>query len=180
MGFVNSAELVLEFESGSVGIGNISWLTSVPLARVEVHGTGGTLLLDVRNNIVDELHGTGTPIDDLRQYGRRVWGVMNGLRSGAYFGGSLLFYGDFITDFLRSIDDENAAPPVRLEESILLNAVLSAAELSLKTGRRIDVGRLLQERGLVTREAEGILRAYCSASPTPTSGGLGHCGSTAG
>ena len=52
MGFINYAQILIEFENKSIAVADVSWLTAILGMRftINIHGSGGHILMDVRND----------------------------------------------------------------------------------------------------------------------------------
>ncbi len=137
MNFINYAVLNIEFDDGSVITADISWVTSAASKfSIDIHGTGGSIFLDVRNNVFSESHGFTTPLDDLDFFLNKMWKTGKGVITGNYFKGPNLYYKPLILDFIRAIKGDGMIP-VPVEEAVLTNAILRATEESIWQGKPI-------------------------------------------
>ena len=146
MGFINYAQLLLEFENGTTGTGDVSWVTGILRFKLDICGTGGHIYLDVRNNNYMEIHGILTPFDEIRHFLTKMTTLTKAVLTGKYFSGAALFYKPLIIDFLKSIEADEE-PPANIEHEIMVTAVLEAAEKSISQSRSICLEELLQEAG---------------------------------
>lgn len=143
MGFVNYAQLLLEFENGAVATGDISWVTGILRFKLDICGTGGHIYLDVRNNNYMEIHGILTPFDEIKHFLKKMTTLTKEVLTGKYFSGAALFYKPLIIEFLGSIETDGE-PPANIEHEIMVTAVLEAAEKSMSQNKSIYLEELLQ------------------------------------
>ena len=142
MEFVNYAVLTIEFEDGSVVTTDISWMTSSVLKfTLDIHGTAGNILLDIRNDSFSEVHGFSTPFDDIRYFFSKMWRIGTGVLSDSYFNGANAYYKRMINDFINAIRG-NGEIPVTVDQAVMTNAVLEAAELSIRENRPVGYSEL--------------------------------------
>jgi len=143
MNFINYAVINAEFKDGSIATADISWVSGIMLKfTLDIYGTGGSIFLDVRNDVFSETHGFPTPFDDIRYFLKKMWKVGTGLINGKYFKGANLGYKPLISEFLRSING-NGAIPVSVEQAVMTNAVLEAAKESIFQHKAINLERFL-------------------------------------
>jgi len=145
MGFVNYAQVTIEFENNAIATADISWLTGTLALTIDVHGTGGHIYLDVRSDSYSEVHGFATPFDELKSFLNRMVRISRGILNGTYFKGSLLYYEPLFSDFFRAVT-QNSPPPVSLDETLMVSAVLEAAQRSLTLKKPILIEELMGER----------------------------------
>lgn len=143
MGFLNYGQILLKFENGTVATIDLSWLTGIFKFAVDIFGTTGHALLDVRNDNFGEYHGSLTPFDDTRNYLTRMTTIGKGVLSGDYFKGSLKFYSPLVRDFIKSIE-ENTVEPVPASHGLAITAVLEAAMQSIKEETEISIPEILK------------------------------------
>lgn len=144
MGFINYALIQLEFEDKSLAACDISWITGTNVLKIEIHGTGGHIMLDVKNNWFSEFHGTFTPMDDLREFKERIKSTVKGVLNRSFFKGPLSLYQPFLNDFVRSLK-EGTPPPVTVKEGLTVDAVLEAAKISIKEKRVVELENFLED-----------------------------------
>jgi len=142
MGFINYAEIVIEFENRAIATADISWLTGTLNLTLDIHGTGGHIYLDVRSDSYSEVHGFATPFDDLRAFLKRMLKISRGVLNGRYFKGALLYYEPFFRDFFTAVR-QNTEPPVTIEDAVMVSAVLEAAQRSLTLKRPVLIEELM-------------------------------------
>jgi predicted dehydrogenase len=111
---------------------------------LDIYGTGGNLVLDVRNNVTSENHGFATPIDDTRAYLKKMYKIGTGVLNGSFFTGSNEFYAPLFLDFMDAINGKKEIP-VPVEQGILTSAVLEATERSIREKQPIKIKDLLHE-----------------------------------
>ena len=147
MGFVNYSQILLKFENKAVAVADLSWMTAIEGMRftVNIHGTGGHILLDVRNESYIEFHGVLTPIDDALKSLNRAVGTSKGALTGSYFTRPFQPYHDLILDFIASIQ-EHRKPAVSIEQAVMTTAVLEAAKKSIDENRSIQIESLFPSR----------------------------------
>ncbi|MFX0209602.1 MAG: Gfo/Idh/MocA family protein [Candidatus Hodarchaeota archaeon] len=133
--FVDHIQIALEFRDGLAATAVISWGTGTFIFDLGIHGTGGHIYLNVRNNYYHEIHGLPTPFDEIKTFLKRISGIGKGLITGEVFTGALTFYEPLIVDFIRSIKD-NTTDPVSTEEAVEVIKVLEAANKSLHLKNR--------------------------------------------
>lgn len=153
MNFMNYIQIMIEFDNGVVVTADISWLTGSMIFSIELHGTSGHIYLDVKNDVMHELHGTITPIDDLRHYIKRLRSLARGLTNGSFFGGPMVFYKTLILDFLQSVE-ENKKPPVPLQHGFMINLVLDAAKESFEKKKPVNINEFLLQKGCSQSEVD--------------------------
>ncbi len=138
MDFVNYAVIDMEFADGSVATADISWVTALARFTLDIHGTAGSLFLDVRSDVFSETRGITTPFDDAGFFFKKMWRLGTGMLTGDYFNLPNLAYRPLITGFVKSIRGEGEIP-VPVEQAIMTNMVLHAAEESLRQKRPISM-----------------------------------------
>jgi myo-inositol 2-dehydrogenase/D-chiro-inositol 1-dehydrogenase len=145
MDFINYAVVTIEFEDGSIVTTDISWMTaSVMKFTLDIHGTAGNIFLDIRNDSFSEVHGFSTPFDDIRYFSRKMWRIGTGVLSGSYFNRANAYYKPMICDFMNAIKG-NGEIPVTIDQAVMTNAVLEAAQLSILEKRPVSFSELVGE-----------------------------------
>lgn len=145
MDFINYAVITIEFTHGSVVTTDISWMTaSVLKFTLDIHGTAGNILLDIRNDAFSEVHGFSTPVDDIKYFFGKMWKIGTGVLSGSYFHGANAYYKPMINDFMNAIRGKGAIP-VTVDQAVMTNTVLEAAKLSILEKRPIGYSELSGE-----------------------------------
>jgi predicted dehydrogenase len=145
MDFVNYSSILIGFEDGSTASIDISWVTGTTFkCLLDIYGTAGNLVLDVRNDVVAENHGFATPIDDTRAYLKKMFKIGTGVLNGSFFKGSNQFYKPLFLDFAAAIRGEGEIP-ISIEQGIQTNVVLEAVERSILCKCPIKTKDLIQE-----------------------------------
>jgi predicted dehydrogenase len=143
-GFLSHVQVNMQFHDTSVAVADISWLTDLFIVDVDVHGTAGRLICDVKNNHLFEAHGQVlSPIDELTSTAQKSLGIVKSVLSGRYFRGPLAYHARVIEEFIESIN-EKTKPPISGEEALLVTAVSTAAKQSLRTGKAVFLSDLLE------------------------------------
>jgi predicted dehydrogenase len=132
---VDHAQIMIEFENGSLATLDLSWMTGAKEIALYVQGTGGLLHCDVRNNHVQEIHQYSTPLDDISNTIKKVSKIAKGAITGDYFIGVKQYFLEIVTDFIESIE-KNTKPPMSVEEGRTVALVIDSAFKSIK-GHRI-------------------------------------------
>lgn len=146
MDFINYAVINIEFEDGSIAIADISWVTGTMMKfGLDICGTGGYVFLDVRNDVFSETHGFATPLDDIRLFIKKSWGIGKGVLTGNYFQGANRFYRPLIRDYIQAI--EHGRPiPVPVSDAVTCIALLEAAQESIRQATPINLRAWFEER----------------------------------
>jgi len=138
MDFLTYAQMLVEFENGAVGSMDFSWLTGTSQLAVDLHGTGGHIRLDVKEDVFLEYHGTFTPLDSLRKTAGEWKSLARRILDRSFFHGPMGTFAPFFRDFLRAVK-EDLPPPVTLEQAVAVDAVLAAAQTSLASGAAVNM-----------------------------------------
>jgi predicted dehydrogenase len=136
-GFINYAQVSVLFDNGIVGTIDLSWLTGTFRFLISLTGTSGRLEVDPRYNTLFRMHGTPTPIDDVRLFIERVK-VIKDIITGRFFTMPRIAYELFYTDFINAVD-KNGRMPVTITEALTTLAILEGAYKSIKSGKPIDI-----------------------------------------
>lgn len=140
MGYISSAQIVIQFKNKTVAFADASWLTATLGARftMNLHGSGGHLLMDIRNDSLVEFHGMLTPLDELNHSVKKMAKVAKGIANGSYFKVSRALHVALMKDFLDSIE-KDTDPPASAEHGLAVIAVLDAAKESIIHGKPITL-----------------------------------------
>jgi predicted dehydrogenase len=140
MGFISYAQILLYFENRAISVADASWLTGIEGIRftINIHGTVGHILLDVRNDSLTEFHGVLTPQEDFLKSLGKATRTLRGAITGSYFTGALAYYGQLIADFVDAIQN-NRRPAVTMEEGLMTIAALEAAQESIQNDRPVNI-----------------------------------------
>jgi predicted dehydrogenase len=143
MRFINYAQILLYFENKAIAVADTSWLTGIEGVRftINIHGTGGHILLDVRNDSLTEFHGVLTPIDDFLKSISKAAIMSRAVLTGSYFKGAMAYYRQLIVAFEDAIQN-NARPAVTVEQALMTTAVLEAAKRSIEYNKPMKIGEL--------------------------------------
>lgn len=141
--FISHIQVAMKFKDNSLAIADISWLNDSFLFNLDVHGTAGRIVCDVRNSRWYETHGQVTsPLDELTRTARDSLKMIKSIGTGSYFRGAILHHSHVIGDFVKSIQTKTP-PPVSGEEALLVTAVSAAAKRSLKTHTTVFMDEFL-------------------------------------
>jgi len=135
MEFITHAQILIEFEDSSTATLDVSWLTGTNLLRLNIHGTGGHVFLDVKDDTYLEVHGTATPLHSSRRFIREMKSLIRGLINGNFFKGPVGYYHPLLIDYIKCITD-NLPPPTPVEQGLMVNAVIEAAQKSIETEKQ--------------------------------------------
>ena len=141
MDCINYVQILAEFENKAVTTSNISWMNSSMLS-MDIHGTAGSVDLDMRFNHFTPYHGYYDPITETKSSLRKLLRTATGAASGKLFRGALAFYPQIIKEFMASIEG-NGKIPVTGEEALRMVAISEAAKLSLEKKQVIEVKDLI-------------------------------------
>ncbi|MFH1759893.1 MAG: Gfo/Idh/MocA family oxidoreductase, partial [bacterium] len=149
MKFMNSAHILVEFMDDSVVNIDTSWLTGSSIFQLEIHGTGGHVSLDVKNDIGYEIHGTVTPFDDIRSFVNRIKQTAIRVINKDFFKGPMGYFQPFLKQYFDFLNNKSGKLPVSIEEGLMTNAVLAAAALSIKEKRIIDIEEIIKPKSII-------------------------------
>jgi predicted dehydrogenase len=160
MGFINYAQILLYFANKAVAVADVSWLTAIEGMRftINIHGTGGHILLDVRNDSFTEFHGVLTPIDDLLKSLSRAVRTSKGALTGSFFNAPFVHYRELILDFIDAIET-GREPAVTIEQALITTAVLEAAKKSMDENRPVTLKDMFPS----AEEFDSITRTFSEA-----------------
>jgi predicted dehydrogenase len=151
MGFINNAQILLEFDDRTTACCTVSFVAEVFNFNLNVHGTGGDVSVDVRGNFQHEVHGSITPLDEVRRFTKKMYITARDILSRDLFKGAMAYYKPLIEDFRRSIL-EGLPEPVPVRHGTMVTAVLDAAGRSISSGNIIELSRELNGLGVGNRE----------------------------
>ena len=148
MGFVNYAQILVQFANKAIAVADTSWMTGTEGMRftVNVHGTGGHILLDVRNDSLTEYHGVLSPLEEASKTISKTFNVSKGILTGSYFTSPFSYYKQLIIDFIQCIQDRRR-PEVSVEDALMTTAVLEAAQKSIEASKPVNVKSLFPQPG---------------------------------
>jgi len=131
-------QIMIEFENRSVATLDLSYLSGAKEIAVFVHGTGGQLHVDIRNDFLRETHQYDTPLDDLSLTLAKMNKIMSGVINGTYFIGPKLYHLEIISSFINSIE-KNSKVLIPGEECRNTALIIESALKSIKEKRQIIV-----------------------------------------
>lgn len=142
--FTNYAVINMEFADGTVATADISWVTAMSLKfTLDMYGTGGSIFLDVRNDVSSETRGFPTPFNDSAFFLSKMWRLGTGMINGNFFKGANLGYKPLISSFADSIHGKGEVP-VPIDHAVMTNFVLQAAQESIRQRRPIGVEEMTE------------------------------------
>ena len=111
MGFYDSIQAMVQLEDSQGVYLDLSWITGTYELSATVFGTGGKLILDLRNNFLSEIHGYVTPFDEMSQTLRKSTRTFASAVTRKYFRGTLIYHDILIQSFIDAIF-KSKPPPV--------------------------------------------------------------------
>jgi len=132
---------MIEFENRSVASLDLSYLSGAKEIAVFVHGTGGQLHVNVRNNFLRETHQYDTPLDDLSLTFAKMSKIIKGIINKTYFLGAKTYYFELIKSFIVSIE-KNTNVLIPGEEGRNIALIIESALKSIKEQRQIIVDEM--------------------------------------
>jgi len=141
MNCINYIQVLMEFENKAVAVGDISWVTDNTAFTLNIHGTGGRIFADIVFNHFIETHGSPTPVNDFKNFYKKMDILAKGIFSGKLFRGAGIFYKTIISQFINSIESGTDAP-ISGEEGLAVVAVSEAAKISLAENRFVMINEL--------------------------------------
>jgi len=145
MDFTTYAEIIIEFDNGCVCSISTSWLTGTNMLKLNLHGTGGHIFLDIKENIFQEVHGTITPLDNLKRFRREISSLVKGILNKSFFIGPVFFYLPLFKDFLDCIES-NSLPNVTIDDAIKSISILESAQQSIENNEIIDINEIISDK----------------------------------
>ncbi|MCX7973223.1 MAG: Gfo/Idh/MocA family oxidoreductase [Candidatus Aminicenantes bacterium] len=142
MDFFTNAQILIEFKNGTLCSVNTSWLTGSNILRLDIHGTGGHIFLDVKDNTFLEVHGTFTPIDNFRRFLNEITSLMKRIANKSFFIGPIYYYLPFFKDFLTCLEFDTL-PKVTIEDALKNMAILDAAKISIENNEVVKFDDLI-------------------------------------
>jgi len=142
MNSLNHILTTMVFESKASAVLDLSWVTGYEMS-LKVWGTAGSLVVDVRNNQVQEVHGFSTPLEDLSASAQKLFKTMKSSLKGTYFKGALYYHRDVIRRFIESIE-RDIPPPVTGEEGRATVAMIDQIQRNVSI-MRVEKGTGISE-----------------------------------
>jgi len=139
---LTEAEIMLKFKSGATALASVSWLTGTTLFTLSIYGTGGRAFEDVFYDHLIEVHGTSSPLNELKGSLCKLLKNVGRALSGTLFKGGLAFYRPMILDIVQSIEKGDKVP-ISGEEALNVVAVLEAAKLSIERQRIVSIEEVI-------------------------------------
>jgi len=139
---LNHILTTMVFKSKASAVLDLSWVTGYEMS-LKVWGTAGSLLVDVRNNQVQEVHGFSTPLEDLSASAQKLFKTVKSSLRGTYFKGALYYHRDVIYRFIESIE-RNIPPPVTGEEGRATVAMIDQIQRNVSI-MRVEKGTGISE-----------------------------------
>ena len=131
-------QIMIEFENKSIATLDLSSISGAKEIAVFIHGTGGQLHIDVRNDFLRETHQYDTPLDDLSLTLAKLSKITRGIINGTYFIGAKTYYFEIITSFITSIE-KNSKILITGEECRNTALIIESALKSMKEQRQIII-----------------------------------------
>jgi len=145
---LTEAEIMLKFKSGATALASVSWLTGTTLFTLSIYGTGGRAFEDVFYDYLIEVHGTGSPLNELKgSLGKLLKNVRRAL-SGTLFEGGLAFYRPLILDVIQSIE-KGGKVPISGEDALNVLKICDAAKMSIVQKRSINIKEVIEDKNNV-------------------------------
>lgn len=137
MGCINYVQVLMQFRNKAVAVANITWLTA-SLLFLDIHGTAGSVDLDLRLNHFLAYHGFLDPFKETKSVFKKLYKSVRAALSGRLFVGSLGFYKPLIRDFLKSIEGKGKIPTTG-NEALQVVAISEAAKISLEQNKVVHI-----------------------------------------
>lgn len=131
-------QIMIEFENKSTATLDLSYLSGAKEIAVFIHGTGGQLHVDIRNDFLRETHQYDTPLDDLSLTLAKLSKIAKGIINKTYFWGPKMYYFEIIKSFINSIE-KNSKVLITGEEGRNTTLIIESALKSIKEQRQIIV-----------------------------------------
>jgi predicted dehydrogenase len=141
--FISHIQVSMMFKDKSLALADISWLNDSFLFNLDIHGTAGRIVCDVRNDRWYKIHGqVSSPLSELRRTLHDSMSMMTSIISGKYFRGGITYHSRSISAFIDSIKTKSR-PPVSGDEALLVTSVSTAAKRSIREKRTVFIDELL-------------------------------------
>ena len=137
-GFIDHVSLMIVFEDDVSALLETSWLTGLYVSEIEIHGSGGLGVVDIKYDVYLEYHGGPGPIDVLRDFTLKSLSIVKGLWTGEIFLGAMALYRDYYVDNLTKFLHERRFSTT-FEDGVINVAILEAAFKSGKSKRDIYI-----------------------------------------
>ncbi|MHA1830672.1 MAG: Gfo/Idh/MocA family protein [Candidatus Helarchaeota archaeon] len=141
--FLGSAFIIIEFDDNMVAFLDNSWRTNISKFDVQIYGTGGTIELDLKQDICFEYHGVPGLYSQFDMLMKKYINVIKGVIKGDISVKPLLAYRKIFSDFVDSIINDTETPmPIR--DGVRVGIALEAAKRSIQEGNPIYVKDLFK------------------------------------
>lgn len=143
MNSINFGKLVVEFDDNLIFSFDLSWLTGSLVFQVTLHGTAGHVFLDVRNNLMFEVHGSLTPVDLMTYYLSSTYVLAKDIITKHYVFGPMQYYSMIYNNFFDSIC-RRSNPFTSFEEALQTNLILDGAYLDSALKQPVDIAQMTE------------------------------------
>jgi len=141
--FIDQVSILMSLEDKVNAFFEASWLTGSYVSSIQIHGTGGIGVIDIKYNTYAEHYGGPTPVGLTKDLTSKLINTFKGVMTGEIFLGAMSLYYDFYLDniskFLR-----HGEFSITLEDGLINVAILEAALKSGETGKEIYIRELLE------------------------------------
>jgi len=142
--FISHIQISMQFKDTSLALADISWLNDSFLFNLDIHGTAGRIVCDVRNGRWYKTHGqVSSPLTEMNRVLIDSTKMITSIASGKYFRGGITYHSRSISGFIDAVKNKSR-PPITGDEALMVTAVSTAAKQSLKTHKTIYVEELLK------------------------------------
>jgi predicted dehydrogenase len=142
--FISHIQVSMQFKDTSIALADISWLNDSFLFNLDIHGTAGRIVCDIRNGRWYKTHGqVSSPLTEMNRTFKDATKMITSIASGKYFRGGIIYHTKSISGFIEAVKN-NSRPPITGDEALMVTAVSTAAKQSLKQHKTIYVEELLK------------------------------------
>lgn len=143
-GFISHIQVSMMFKDSSLALADISWLNDSFLFNLDIHGTAGRIVCDVRNGRWYKTHGqVSSPLTEMNRTFKDSTKMISSILSGKYFKGGITYHSRNIRGFIEAVKT-GGRPPVTGYDALMATAVSTAAKQSLKTHKTVYIDELLK------------------------------------
>ncbi len=142
--FLASAQIVVEFENKAVAMMDTSWTTNASRFELDLFGDGGFLHVEPMRDYLIEGHASTTPLEDTRNFTRKMSNIVKGVVTGSLSNKQLLAYKPLFEQFIDCIT-EDTSPPVPVAQALNVNLVLEAAVQSISSKSPVHIPEMLEQ-----------------------------------
>jgi predicted dehydrogenase len=141
--FISHIQVSMQFKDTSLALADISWLNDSFLFNLDIHGTAGRIVCDIRNGRWYKTHGQVlSPLTEMNRTFRDATKMIASVASGKYFRGGITYHSRSIAGFIDAVKT-NSRPPITGAEALMVTAVSTAAKQSLKTHKTVYIDELI-------------------------------------